>query len=112
MKKVGLFLGVIAGVSSIFLWVVFSFLNPYSSPAADSLVNTFVTLFLPACLAIFASITSKKFLMLVAFLWSIPISYYVSLTPGIFALFGVTCLLYLMCFLLMIFTEKSRVIEQ
>lgn len=108
MRKAGLFLGVMAGVSSILLWVVFSFFNPYSSnPHIESTVNTFITLFLPACLAIYASLSSKKFLILLAFLWSLPISYYVLHTPGIFALFGVTCILYFISFLFMFFSKNG-----
>ncbi|MET3696618.1 hypothetical protein SAMN05877753_103137 [Bacillus oleivorans] len=108
MRKVGVFVGVTAGIFSMFLWVVFSFFNPYSTPSAEPTLNTFVTLFLPACLAIFASLTSKKFLMLAAFLWSLPISYYVLLTPSIFALFGVTCILYFLSFLLLLFTKDHN----
>jgi hypothetical protein len=112
MRKVGIYVGVIAGIFSMLLWALFSFFNSYSTtPYIEPIANTFVTLFLPACLAIFASLTSMKFLMLVAFLWSLPISYYVVFTPGIFALFGVTCILYLISFLLMLFTKNREVMR-
>lgn len=116
MKKIretGFLLGVVAGISSIFLWFVLNFYNPYSSGNEfRPLVNTFLTLFLPACVAIIASLTSKTFLMLIAFLWSLPISLYLIGTPGIFALFGVTCILYLISFLFMLLARKRSELEQ
>ncbi|WP_404451781.1 hypothetical protein LG329_15780 [Virgibacillus necropolis] len=106
IRKTGIFFGVIAGFSSIFLWIVFIFYNPYSNPTTEPTVNTFITLFLPACLAIIASLSSKKILMLIAFLWSLPISLYLIGTPGVFALFGVTSISYLISFLFMLFAKK------
>jgi len=93
------FLGLVGGFSSIALWFLFAFYNPYSSPTTDSMATTFFMLFLPACLAISSTITSKKSLMLIAFAWSFPFSFYLVLTPGIFAFFGVTCVIYLICFI-------------
>ncbi|MFT4416795.1 hypothetical protein ACLM5H_23305 [Fredinandcohnia humi] len=106
-------LGVIAGILSIFLWFILSFYNPYSNPTDfEPIVNTFFMLFLPACLAIIASLKFKKFLMLIAFFWSLPISLYLIGTPGIFALFGITSISYLISFLFMLLTKKRNVIEQ
>lgn len=67
----------------------------------ETVVTTFVILVLPACLAILSSLTSKQSLMLIAFIWSLPFSLYLVFTPGVFALFGVTCVAYLGCFIFM-----------
>ncbi len=57
-------------------------------------------LLLPAALAIIALIISKPLLLLCAFVWAAPFSLYLVFTPGVFALFGVTCMVYLVSFLL------------
>ncbi|MEK5520890.1 hypothetical protein [Bacillus sp. HNG] len=95
-------LGVISGAFSICLWVIFSFFNPYSNTTdIEPILNTFFMLCIPACLAIISSLISKKVLLLIAFIWSLPISLYVTMTPSIFALFGVTCFAYLLSYFLM-----------
>lgn len=92
-------LGVISGVLSICLWVIFSFFNPYSNATdIEPKLNLFIMLCLPACLAMNSSVMTKKSLMLIAFIWSLPISLYVAMTPSIFALFGVTCFAYLISY--------------
>jgi len=104
LRILGSVLGVIAGVFSIALWIVLIFKNPYTgSSPEDMATTTFVTLCLPACLAIISSIMNKKYLMLTAFIWSLPISLYVMMTPGIFAWFIAPCITYFICFLLMAF---------
>lgn len=113
IRKTSIFLGAIAGISSILLWIVLNFYNPYSNQTeTDVQINTFFMLFLPACLAIIASITTKKYLMLLAFVWSLPISSYLILTPGIFSLFGITCLTYMTSFLFMKLSKSKNVVEQ
>ncbi|KEF35894.1 hypothetical protein M670_04948 [Schinkia azotoformans MEV2011] len=102
-KKVSAMLGLISGLLSICLWISLSFFNPYSNAVdIEPIINTFIMLFLPACLAITSSIMSNKLLMLIAFLWALPISLYMVMTPGIFALFGVTCFCYLLSYFLML----------
>ncbi|MFB4166958.1 hypothetical protein [Virgibacillus sp. JSM 102003] len=111
IRKVSVVLGVTAGITSVVLWFVLNFYNPYSNPTEISpVVNTFFMLFLPACLAIVASLTSKKILMLIAFLWSLPVSLYLVISPGIFALFGITSIVYLISYLLLLLT-KERFID-
>ncbi|PKG27598.1 hypothetical protein CWS20_17885 [Cytobacillus horneckiae] len=113
IRKTSIFLGVIAGVSSIFLWFVLNFYNPYSNLTdSEPMINTFFMLFLPACLAIIASLTSKIFLMLIVFLWSLPISLYLFFTPSIFALFGLTSIFYLISLLLMRRAKIRTVLKQ
>lgn len=109
MKIAALVLGVTASVFSILLWIVLVFYNPYASSTADVAGNTFVMLCLPACLAFISSVMYKQYFMLIAFIWSLPISLYLSFTPGIFAWFIAPCIVYFICFLLMII---HRLIEK
>lgn len=99
MRTIGLILGVKAGVYSIVLWVLLVFYNPYTGSSPENVaVNTFVMLCLPACLAIIAAFMDKKYLMLIAFIWSLPISLYVMLTPSIFAWFIASYITYFICY--------------
>ncbi|MFC0562486.1 hypothetical protein ACFFH4_27035 [Halalkalibacter alkalisediminis] len=100
IKKLSSVLGVIAGLASIILWLVFIFFNPYSSAGIGTILISFFMLLLPALLAVKASIQYKDFELLIAFIWSLPYSVYFAFTPGIFALFGISCLLYLVSFIL------------
>jgi hypothetical protein len=103
IRKLSALLGLLAGVLSICLWLIFSFFNPYTNATdIEPILNTFIMLCLPACLAIISSLKSKKIFMLIAFIWSLPISLYVTMTSSIFALFGVTCLAYLLSYTLML----------
>lgn len=102
IRQTTLSLGLIGGFSSLILWVVFVFYNPYSNiPLSGSMIITFLMLCMPACLAIVAVIFSKPAFMLVAFIWALPYSLYLFFTPGIFKLFGASCLLYLISYFLM-----------
>lgn len=106
MRIIGRTLSIIAGVFSMVLWIVFVLYNPYTnSTASDAAFNTFIMIFLPACLAIYASCRNKKVLMLAAFIWSLPISLYLTLTTGIFAWFIASCIAYFVCYLLMLLSK-------
>ncbi|MFE5321428.1 hypothetical protein ACFQ88_22215 [Paenibacillus sp. NPDC056579] len=103
MKSFSSMTGLVSGIGSIVLWLIMIFFNPYSSPVhIDTKVLTFVMIGLPACLAILASLLARAALMLAAFIWSLPVSLYLLMTPGIFSLFGVTCALYLISFIVMV----------
>lgn len=107
MRKTVLILGTMAGLSSIALWVVLVFYNPYTPSASDGLAaTTLLMLVLPACLAIISSLIHKKYLMLMAFIWSLPLSLYLAFTPGIFAWFFASCIAYFVSFLLMVSVES------
>lgn len=114
IRKTAFLLGVIAGLFSIALWIVLVFYNPYAPADFDeTAVNTFIMLVLPAFLAIIACLLNKKSLIFIAFVWSLPISLYMMLTPGIFAWFIVSCAAYFISFLLMIYpTMKEKIIIQ
>jgi hypothetical protein len=106
IRKTSKLLGIIAGVASVILWFI---LKPTDY---EPMLSTFFSLVLPACVAIIASLTSYKFLMLIAFLWSFPISLYMVLTPSYFALFGITCICYFISFLMMKLTGRTRKLVQ
>ena len=75
MQITGFLFGGIAGLFSIGLWIVFIFYNPYTTSSFDdTAIYTFLMLCLPACLAIIAAFTKKKYNLFIAFLWSLPIS--------------------------------------
>ncbi|MFX3632393.1 MAG: hypothetical protein ACE3L7_09495 [Candidatus Pristimantibacillus sp.] len=109
-KSISYSIGLLASIGSIILWILFAFLNPYTHEpvARDVLLNTLLTLCLPACLALLATIIRRARFMLIAFVWSLPISLYTAMTPSIFKWFGLTCLLYLIAGLLMINKNKQR----
>lgn len=107
MVKASLVIGVISGIVSIALWGILIFFNPYTLPTdIEPMISTFFMLLLPAVLVIISSIFKNKTFLLVAFFWSVPMSIYLSMTPGIFSVFGVTCFCYLVTFICM----RGRVI--
>lgn len=107
MQKKSALLGLIAGALSIILWFVLNFANPYTIQSeTDAFLITFVMLVLPASLAIISYIKSRKILMLIAFIWSLPISLYLLATPGIFFVFGITSFSYLLSYF---FMQKNNV---
>ncbi|PGZ90947.1 hypothetical protein [Bacillus sp. AFS029533] len=113
MIKISSILGVCSSVVSILLWVVLNYFNPYSNGIeTDVVTRTAIMLFFPACLALFASLTYRKWLLLVAFIWSLPISLYLALTPGIFAVFGITSLCYLISFIFMLKEKRRKLLNK
>ena len=109
IRNIGKLVGGIGGVASILLWILLSFFNPYDSQVDfEPIKNTFFMLFLPASLALISTLTSERWLMLLAFIWSLPLSLYFILTPGIFLLFGVTCIAYLISYVCMILPMKKK----
>lgn len=111
MAHVGKAIGILAGIASICLWAVLIFFNPYSKGAAlsgETLAMTLIMLVFPAIVSIIAAFFNKPFYMLGAFIWALPMSFYTVLTPSIFKLFGVTCLLYFASFLLLYFSIRRN----
>lgn len=95
-------IGLVSGILSILLWVLLVFFNPYSNEIdVRTMLITLVCLVIPAIIAILSFYMSKKVLMLVAFIWSLPLSLYLIMTPGVFLLFGFTSLAYLLSYILM-----------
>lgn len=100
-------IGVISSTCTMILWIILALLNPYTHERAenDVIISTLFSLFVPACVALLASVIHKSSLMFIAFLWSLPISLYMTMTPSIFKLFGVTSFMYLIAGIL---TIRSR----
>lgn len=74
-------IGFLSGIVSILLWIQLVFNNPYAAPSSGAIATTFFMLCLPACLATISAIKTNHKLMLVAFIWSFPVSLYVYFTP-------------------------------
>lgn len=68
-------LGLVASVGSMMLWILFIFYNPYTHERAenDVLLTSFLTLFVPACVALIGSVIQKPSLLILAFtsIWMI-----------------------------------------
>nr|WP_145162738.1 hypothetical protein [Paenibacillus terrae] len=108
LRRPAALLATIAGTATILLWMMLGFFNPYSSSLETApLQITFFTLCVPAVLAIVSAWFRLKALVLIAFLWSLPISLYLAMTPGIFAWFGATSCAYLVTYFLML-AERPR----
>lgn len=110
MKAFGKYLGVFAGLATIILWAILIFFNPYRSIAlsGETFAIIFTMILFPALIAIISVILNKPFFMLGAFVWALPYSLYFMLTPSIFKLFGVTCFLYLVSFLILYLYNRNR----
>lgn len=94
-------IGYMSSLMTVFLWLIFIFINPYAEITNRStLVISIIMLLLPAGLLAIGVFLNRSRLMLLAFIWSFPYSLYMLLTPGIFRLFGITSLMYLLCFVL------------
>lgn len=104
------YFGMFASISTMILWIVLHFFNPYNNqpPETDVLFNTFFTLLVPAFIAFFGALKKKTILLFIAFIWSLPISLYMSMTPGIFKLFGLTSILYLLTAILMLISKLRK----
>ncbi|PWU68249.1 MULTISPECIES: hypothetical protein [Gracilibacillus] len=102
-------IGTIAGLSSLLLWFSFHFMNPYNDLIGiEPFFRTTLLLALPACLAIYAAWRRKKVPMLIAFIWSFPLSLYTGLTQSMYSFFGITCLFYLTSYFLMLLSERTN----
>ncbi|WLD94310.1 hypothetical protein [Alkalihalobacillus sp. AL-G] len=100
-------IGFVASISSIVLWIIMIFLNPYSpGTSLDVVINTFVTLLTPACVVLIGTYFNHSPAIYIGFVISLPISLYLLGTPGIFLFFGVTSFLYLITAVL--FTVHNR----
>ncbi|MGW6302197.1 hypothetical protein [Peribacillus butanolivorans] len=105
MLKNPYFWGLVAAIISIALWLLLNFFNPYTNETNgtnnDTTSLTLFMLVFPAITAIISFFTTRKLLMLIAFIWSLPLSLYMLMTPGIFLLFGMTSFCYLLSYILM-----------
>lgn len=67
--KLSNLVGFLSSIGSMILWIIFTFYNLYIHERVenDVLLITLFTLFLPACVALLASVFKKPSLMLIAF---------------------------------------------
>jgi len=108
LTKVAVTLGMTAGIASIILWIILHFFNPYVDVMdMISWRQSIIALLLPAILAVAASFTSKYIFLFIAFLWALPFSFYLALTPGIFALFALTCVAYFISYIMMYWANRK-----
>lgn len=101
--KYSVYLGILSSLVSVTLWLILNFYNPYNpkSVSNDVILRTGLFLLAPACAAWIGSIINKRFIMFIAFIWSLPLSLYLAMTPSIFKLFIVTSICYLLTGILM-----------
>ncbi|MFD0694484.1 hypothetical protein ACFQZT_10305 [Paenibacillus sp. GCM10027628] len=93
-------LGYAASVLTVVLWIIFVWINPYAAGMnRSSTVITFAMLVLPAVVCMSGLFLARSSLILAAFIWGLPYSLYMLLTPSIFLLFGITNFMYLLCFI-------------
>lgn len=92
------YLGIFSSIVMIMLWLVLNFFNPYNSDLASSHVLVITGLFLlaPAFIALIGSIKKQRSLMVIAGLWSLPLSLYLAMTTSIFKLFILISFCYLL----------------
>ncbi len=109
MKKLSI-TGFVGGIVAIIVWINLTFINPYNNPTlAGPLPYPTLLLLLPACLAIYASVTRKQLWMFVSFVWSIPMSITMIALPDINPLYGMITLLYFASFLFIRFWKKEGI---
>lgn len=102
MKYWGYF-SILSSLGTIALWLILNFNNPYNSaqPGNEVIMKTGAFLLAPAFVAVIGTIIMKRFLLFIAFFWSLPISLYLAMTPSIFKLFLATSFCYLLAGILL-----------
>ncbi|MEJ2557013.1 MAG: hypothetical protein P8186_12430 [Anaerolineae bacterium] len=108
MLHVGRWIGLLASAGTIGFWVIFIFLNPYSTQATTRESLAIISLMVGlALLGIVAAWKTKPYLMLAVFAVSfIPVGFYVLGTPGIFRWIGIFNVLFFASSLLMLGDRK------
>ncbi|SDW08371.1 hypothetical protein SAMN05518855_1001205 [Paenibacillus sp. CF384] len=103
--KAALFLGLAASIGCIILCGLFLYWNPYSSTPLNerTIIIIYLMLILPACIGIIAALLKNRIIMYIVFSWSLPCALYLSIAkiPGIWNLFGIVLILYLISAILM-----------
>ncbi|AIQ14300.1 hypothetical protein PDUR_22130 [Paenibacillus durus] len=94
-------IGYMASASTIALWFILIWVNPYAEGMNQtSPLITLIMLVLPSVLFAIGQFFNRSIILFISFIWSFPYSMYMLLSPGVFLLFGVTNLIYLLCFAL------------
>ncbi|MBD3921706.1 hypothetical protein H8B09_23270 [Paenibacillus sp. PR3] len=105
------YFGILSSLGTVALWFILIFHNPYHSaaPSNDVLIRTGAFLAAPAFVAGIGTIIKKRFILFLAFIWSLPLSLYMAMTPSIFKLFIAASLCYLLAGILM--GKEQREVE-
>lgn len=103
----GLLIGLIASAASMYMWYVAT-IGDASIKGMPLLMLFFILL--PACLAFVSSFINPP-LILLAFVWSAPLSLYMLAYANIGRGFGITCLLYLLSAILKFHGLKDQPIS-
>jgi|GEM_PF-2928971 hypothetical protein len=103
MKKYWRYVSIFSSLGTIMLWLVLNFYNPYNSTSLsnDVLLRTGAFLLAPAFVVVIGTIIKKRFILFIAFFWSLSLSLYLAMTPSIFKLFLATSFCYLLAGFLM-----------
>lgn len=102
-------IGIFGGIFAIIVWLYLTYINPYNNPTlAGPLPYPFFLLFIPACLAIFASLKNSQKWMFVVFLWSLPMSLFIISMPDIMWVYSIISAFYLISFLLIRFNNRKE----
>lgn len=92
-------IGYCSSLLTFILWIILVWFNPYvEGMNQDGILISLIVLVFPALLFVFGLFLSRSMFLLISFIWSFPYSLYMLFTPSIFLLFGVTNLIYLLCF--------------
>lgn len=109
IRKLSILLAVLAGFLSIVFWIILILNNPYANSIVwETIIRSFFMMIVPAFLGLAASITNRSGILFVVFIWSLPMSFYLFLTPGIFTFYGLTSIAYLASYLLMRKVKKNE----
>ena len=109
-EQIGSIVGLFASIGGITLWIILIYFNPYSSGgiAEDVMIRTFFGLLLPSIIGTIGSAFRIRWLMYVVFIVSLPLNLYLAGTPGIFKLFLIVSLGYLLSAILISIEKKDN----
>ena len=109
-KKISRLTGSFSAISGIILWIVLTFFNLYNNDFdMEPIIKTSLMLLLPSCLFLISLLINNGIGLLIATVWFTPASLYLSLTPGIFKLYGVILLLYIISTIFMLIHNIRKV---
>ncbi|THF79548.1 hypothetical protein [Cohnella fermenti] len=100
MRNFAVAAGGLASLGCLLLCGLLLLWNPYSdaSPGSGTIAVVTFMLILPACLGLIGAILQSPVLLVVVFVWSLPVGGYLAIAaiPGLFNLFAAVLLLYLL----------------
>lgn len=107
--KVSRLTGFFSAISGIILWIVLTFLNlNHSNIDMEPIIKTSLLLLLPSCLFLISLLLNNGIGLLIATVWFAPAALYFSFTPGIFKLYGIILLLYIISTIFMLVNNINK----